>query len=51
MKVYKHDKGIVFSGKPWEIRYILKKYQKKYTYIYEWINDQQKIESKKTLPK
>lgn len=47
MKIFKHDNGIIFSGKAWEIRYMLKKYQKKYTYLHEWLRDQKKLKSKK----
>ncbi|EOR23425.1 Z-ring formation inhibitor MciZ [Cytobacillus oceanisediminis] len=38
MKVYIREKGIVLTGKPWEIRYILKKYQTEFTYVKDWIN-------------
>ncbi|MCB5239887.1 MULTISPECIES: Z-ring formation inhibitor MciZ [Niallia] len=38
MKVYIREKGIVLTGKAWEIRYILKKYQTEFTYVKDWIN-------------
>ncbi|HEO8418785.1 Z-ring formation inhibitor MciZ [Niallia sp. FSL W8-0635] len=38
MKVYLREKGVVLTGKGWEIRYMLKKYQKEFTYVKDWIN-------------
>lgn len=32
-------KRVILQGKVWEVRHLLKMYAKKYTYVYEWIND------------
>ncbi|MGP7816151.1 Z-ring formation inhibitor MciZ [Niallia sp. 01092] len=37
MKIYLHDKGIICTGKAWQIRHLLKKYTKDYTYVKEWL--------------
>ncbi|WP_248560271.1 Z-ring formation inhibitor MciZ [Niallia sp. NCCP-28] len=36
--MYLHNKGIVYSGKAWQIKYLLKQYGKQYTYVKEWID-------------
>lgn len=38
MKIIVHEKGIIMAGKAWEIREKLKKYQKDYHFVAEWIN-------------
>ncbi|WP_400242131.1 Z-ring formation inhibitor MciZ [Niallia sp. JL1B1071] len=38
MKIYIQEKGVILTGKAWEIRYMLKKYQKEYTYVRDWVN-------------
>ncbi|MEQ2467977.1 Z-ring formation inhibitor MciZ, partial [Niallia hominis] len=38
LKIYLREKGVVLTGKPREIRYMLKKYQKEYTYVKDWVN-------------
>lgn len=39
MKVYVLDKGIVMSGKGWEIKQKLKEFQDKYVYVNDWVRD------------
>ena len=39
MKIYVLEKGIIFSGKGWEIKQKLKESQHKYQYVNEWIAD------------
>ncbi|MGN1400577.1 MAG: Z-ring formation inhibitor MciZ [Bacillus sp. (in: firmicutes)] len=43
MKITVGDKQIILSGKAWEIRHKLKEYGNKYTYITDWVKDEQKI--------
>ncbi|MTH52265.1 Z-ring formation inhibitor MciZ [Bacillus mangrovi] len=38
MKIYKLEKGIILTGKAWEIRMKLKEYGKKYKTVKEWID-------------
>ena len=37
MKIYVVEKGIIFSGKGWEIKQKLKEAQHQYQYVSEWI--------------
>ena len=37
MKAYINEKGVVLTGKAWEIRYMLKKYQKEHIYVKDWL--------------
>lgn len=39
MKIYVLDKGIIFSGKVWEIKQKLKESQHQYHYVSDWIED------------
>ncbi|MBP3038980.1 Z-ring formation inhibitor MciZ [Bacillaceae bacterium Marseille-Q3522] len=39
MKVIVYNKGIVMSGKAWEVREKLKIYAKKYLLVADWIAD------------
>ncbi len=39
MKIYVVEKGIIFSGKGWEIKQKLKESQLQYQYVSEWIAD------------
>ena len=39
MKIYVLEKGIIFSGKAWEIKQKLKESQHQYTYVNDWITD------------
>ncbi|MBK5483846.1 Z-ring formation inhibitor MciZ [Peribacillus sp. TH16] len=39
MKVYVLEKGVILSGKSWEIIQKLKQLQNKYVYINDWIAD------------
>ncbi|WP_442594690.1 Z-ring formation inhibitor MciZ [Neobacillus sp. D3-1R] len=39
MKVYVHEKGIIFVGKAWEIKQKLLEYQKQYTLLKDWLNE------------
>lgn len=41
MKIYIHDQQVTLVGKAWQIKYMLKKYMKKYSTVQEWINSQQ----------
>jgi Mother cell inhibitor of FtsZ len=38
MKVLVHEKGVVFVGKAWQIRQLIKKYKCSYQYVKEWID-------------
>lgn len=40
MKIYIHDQKVTLVGKAWQIKYMLKKYMKKYTTVKEWIDSQ-----------
>lgn len=43
MKIYVHDKGVMLSGKAWEIRQKLKEYGKDYRLVSDWVeNNKQK---------
>lgn len=37
MNIYVHDKGILLTGKTWEVRQKLKEYGKCYTFVSDWI--------------
>ena len=37
MKIIVHPKGILLSGKAWEVKEKLKEYSKQYEYLEEWI--------------
>jgi Mother cell inhibitor of FtsZ len=39
MKMYVLEKGIIFSGKAWEIKQKLKEMQHQHTYVNDWITD------------
>ena len=39
MKIYVLEKGIIFSGKGWEIKQKLKESKHKYEYVSDWIAD------------
>lgn len=39
MKIYVLEKGIIFSGKAWEIKKKLKESQQEYKYVNDWISD------------
>ncbi|MFD6442094.1 Z-ring formation inhibitor MciZ [Peribacillus sp. NPDC060186] len=39
MKVYVLEKGVILSGKSWEVIQKLKQLQNKYVYINDWIAD------------
>lgn len=41
MKVYIQESQVVLVGKAWQVKYLLKKYMKKYTTVQEWIDSQQ----------
>ncbi len=40
MKVYVQDQKVTLVGKAWQVKYMLKKYMKKYTTVQEWIDSQ-----------
>ena len=48
MKAYVHEKGVILTGKAWEIRYLIRKYQKEYTYVKEWVDASNYSKKKKT---
>ena len=38
MKIYVHDKGVILSGKAWEIRQKLKEYGKShFQFVSDWV--------------
>jgi hypothetical protein len=37
MKIYVHDKGVILSGKVWEVRQKLKEYGKDYQLVSDWV--------------
>ena len=39
MKIYVLEKGIIFSGKAWEIKKKLKESQQEYKYVNDWISE------------
>ncbi|WP_082191128.1 Z-ring formation inhibitor MciZ [Peribacillus loiseleuriae] len=39
MKLYVLEKGIVLTGKSWEIKQKLKEFQLKYEFVSDWIHD------------
>ena len=39
MKIYVHDKGVILSGKAWEIREKLKEYGKHYQFVSDWVEN------------
>lgn len=39
MKIYVHDKGVILSGKAWEIRQKLKEYGKDYQLVSDWVEN------------
>lgn len=41
MKVYIQESQVVLVGKAWQVKYLLKKYMKKYATVQEWIDSQQ----------
>lgn len=40
MKIYIHDKGVLFVGKAWEIREKIKYYRKFYPYLADWLKNE-----------
>jgi hypothetical protein len=39
MKIYVYDKGVILSGKAWEVRQKLKEYGKDYQLVSDWIEN------------
>jgi Mother cell inhibitor of FtsZ len=39
MKIYVYDKGVILSGKAWEVRQKLKEYGKDYQLVSDWIKN------------
>lgn len=37
MNIYVHEKGIVLTGKAWEIRQKLKEYSDHFQYVTDWV--------------
>jgi hypothetical protein len=37
MNIYVHEKGIVLTGKAWEIREMLKEYAKSFYFVTDWV--------------
>ncbi|APH06994.1 Z-ring formation inhibitor MciZ [Bacillus weihaiensis] len=46
MKIYRHEKGIIMSGRAWEVREKLKEYGKIYPTLQEWIQAELTIEQR-----
>jgi hypothetical protein len=44
-------KKVILKGKIWEIRYLLKVYEKQYTYVSEWINGMDSNLGNRNVPK
>ncbi|MDF2037270.1 Z-ring formation inhibitor MciZ [Cytobacillus oceanisediminis] len=43
MKVYVHNRGIILTGKAWEVREKLKQYSRQYVLVKDWIESQNNI--------
>ncbi|MGM7701765.1 Z-ring formation inhibitor MciZ [Pseudalkalibacillus sp. Hm43] len=43
MKVYLQPNSVTLVGKPWQIKYMLKKYMREYTTVQEWIEGKPKV--------
>ncbi len=41
MKIYIQGQSVTLVGKAWQIKYMLKKYMKKYTTVQEWLENQE----------
>jgi hypothetical protein len=39
MKIYVHDKGVILTGKVWEVQRKLKEYSEYYRLLSDWIED------------
>ena len=42
MKIYVHEKGVMLSGKAWEIVQKLKQYERDFRLVSDWIENNQK---------
>ncbi|WP_197208343.1 Z-ring formation inhibitor MciZ [Cytobacillus firmus] len=40
MKVYVHNRGIILTGKAWEVREKLKQYSRQYVLVKDWVESQ-----------
>ncbi|RBP89510.1 uncharacterized protein DUF3936 [Cytobacillus firmus] len=43
MKVYVHSRGIILTGKAWEVREKLKQYSRQYVLVKDWVESQNNI--------
>ncbi|MBN8200366.1 MULTISPECIES: Z-ring formation inhibitor MciZ [Bacillaceae] len=43
MKVYVHNRGIILTGKAWEVREKLKQYSRQYVLVKDWVESQNNI--------
>ncbi|MCS0672327.1 Z-ring formation inhibitor MciZ [Cytobacillus firmus] len=43
MKVYVHNRGIIMTGKAWEVREKLKQYSRQYVLVKDWVESQNNI--------
>ncbi|MBU8731411.1 MULTISPECIES: Z-ring formation inhibitor MciZ [Cytobacillus] len=43
MKVYVHKRGIILTGKAWEVREKLKQYSRQYVLVKDWVESQNNI--------
>lgn len=43
MKVYVHNRGIILTGKSWEVREKLKQYSRQYVLVKDWVESQNNI--------
>jgi hypothetical protein len=41
MKIVVHEKGVILSGKAWEIKQKLKEYGKNYCFVKDWVENVQ----------
>lgn len=45
MKIYVHDRGIVLTGKAWEIKRKLKEYSQQHKLVKDWITTVHKADN------
>ena len=43
MKVYVHNRGVILTGKAWEVREKLKQYSRQYVLVKDWVESQNNI--------
>ena len=50
MNIYVHEKGIILTGKAWEVVHKLKEYANHYPYVTDWVESIPKNPSGYSLP-